>query len=147
MISIISLVLDILINRFINQDSLFIPLFTLVSILFIKNDKYYYIKLFLIGFLYDLLFTNYYVLNAFIYLIIGFINNMLLRIIDKNIIGYIFITIIDIFIYQLFLFLIFKIFRVNSYDLYDFIFIIKHYFLINILYLILIYNIKKKLHR
>ena len=147
MISIISLVLDILINRFINQDSLFIPLFTLVSILFIKNNKYYYIKLFFIGFLYDLLFTNYYVLNAFIYLIIGFINNMLLRIIDKNIIGYIFITIIDIFIYQLFLFLIFKIFRVNSYDLYDFIFIIKHYFLINILYLLLIYNIKKKLHR
>lgn len=86
---IISLLLDGLITNFLpylsNQLSIFTPLLTLTTIFIItplyqKKDKKYYILLFIFGIIYDLFYTNLLFLNAILFTIIGFIS----KYINKN---------------------------------------------------------------
>ena len=72
MITLISIILDILDYKIFNSSSLLLSLFSIVSLLFLKKDKNYYIKLFVLGFIYDFLFTNY-LINPFLFVILGFI--------------------------------------------------------------------------
>lgn len=86
---IILLLLDGLITNFLpylsNQLSIFTPLLTLTTIFIItplyqKKDKKYYILLFIFGIIYDLFYTNLLFLNAILFTIIGFIS----KYINKN---------------------------------------------------------------
>ena len=85
----ISLLLDGFLTNILsylpNNLSLFTPSLTLVSIFLIypfyrKNISNYYITIFILGFIYDLFYTNLLFYNAIIFLIIGF----LIRFIYKN---------------------------------------------------------------
>ena len=140
---IVSLILELIINKYINQNSLFIPLFLLISIIYINKNKYY-LKIFIIGVIYDLFFTPFYILNGFIYLIIGFINKVLFHYFNNKFIDYIIITIIDIFIYQIILYLLLLISNHINYNINELFFIIKHFFIINIIYSIILFLIKRK---
>ena len=101
MISIISLLLDLLCNTFINRNSLFLPLFTLLSIIFIKKDDKYYLKVGLLGFIYDIIFTNFYILNSFLFLIMGFIIFNYYKKYKYSIFSNIILSIIIIIIYNI----------------------------------------------
>ena len=140
---IVSLILELIINKYINQNSLFIPLFLLISIIYINKNKYY-LKIFIIGVIYDLFFTPFYILNGVIYLIIGFINKVLFNYFNNKFIDYIIITIIDIFIYQIILYLLLLISNHINYNINELFFIIKHFFIINIIYSIILFLIKRK---
>ena len=126
MISIISLFLELLFIQFIPNNSYIIPLFTLVSLFYLKKDNKYYILLFLLGFLYDLFFTNIIFLHSIIFLLLGFI----IKIINKKILS----VILRITIYNILIFIFYKIFNNISINLIELLFIISHYYIINIIY-------------
>ena len=101
MISVISIILDYLNYTFIKKDSLFLSLFTVLSILFIKKDKYYFLKVFVLGLIYDLIFTNYYFLHAYIFLSLGFITNLFYNKFKINILNNILLSLILLIVYQI----------------------------------------------
>lgn len=132
MISIISLLLDNIFNN---------SLFTLVSLIYLKKDKYYLLKCALLGLIYDLFFTDIIILHFTLFLLLGLFINFL----NKHIKNKVFISIIIITIYQILLFILFNILRYKYMSIIEFIHIFKNYYLINILYSIIlsiIYKIK-----
>ena len=115
---VISLIFDgIIINYLpylVNDLSFFTPMFTLISIFIIyplyrKKEKYYFIALFILGIVYDLMYTNMLFFNATIFIIIGLftkiINKNLELSILKNIIYIIFIIIIYEFVTAIILYI------------------------------------------
>lgn len=143
MISIISIILDLNNYKYINRNSLFLSLFTILSIIFIKRDNKYYIKLFLLGLLYDFIFTNYYLLHGFIFILFGLFISYYYKSINRSIINNIILGILIIFLYQFILFVILNITRINIMNLNKLLFITKHFIIINVIYIILISIFKK----
>ena len=77
-IMLISLALESIINLNISFTSYLVPLFSLLSLIliykFLKyNKKEYFIFAIVSGFIYDLVFTNFYVLNSVLFLLNSFI--------------------------------------------------------------------------
>ena len=75
MIGLLSLFIELLFDQIISYKTYIIPLFTLVSILFIKRDNKYYLYLFLLGFIYDLFFTETLFLHSIIFILLGLIGS------------------------------------------------------------------------
>ncbi len=117
MISIISLFLELLLDQFIPKQLFLFPLFTLISILFLKKKNY--IFLFILGFIYDLFFSEIIFLHSIIFILISLIKK-------RNI----FIVILIITIYQILIYLIYNL-NINIKEL---IFIMCHYYILNIIY-------------
>ena len=130
MISYISLFLELLFDQFISKESFVFPLFTLISIFFLKRNKYFYIFLFVLGFIYDLFFTDLIFLHSILYILCGFI----IKKFNNNI----FLLLFIITIYQIILLFIYGINREYI------IFIGSKYYLFNILYYYLLRIIYKK---
>ena len=133
MISLISIILEIGFYNYIKADLYILPLFTLLSIILLKKDKYYLFKCFGLGVLYDLVFTDLYIVDGIIYLLFGFI----IKNIKVNIINNILISVLFIIFYQVLLFIIFNITKYQIYSINELLFIIPHYFIINIIYIII----------
>ena len=83
-----SLIFDGLLTNYlpflVNDLSWFTPLLTLTSILIIypfyrKKETKYYILIFIIGIIYDLLYTNLLFFNAILFLIIALISKIIHR--------------------------------------------------------------------
>ena len=75
-IILIGITLELILNLYLNINSYFISLFTILSLVFVfpyfKNSKKdFLIFSSLVGFIYDLIFTNFYILNSFLF---GFIS-------------------------------------------------------------------------
>lgn len=105
---IISFLLEGIFTKFINLNSLFIPLFTITSLVilfayFNNKDKYfsYFITSIIFGFLYDIFYTNSLFINTFAFalnsLVIIFINNYL----SPSLLSKIGINIITIVFYRI----------------------------------------------
>ena len=153
-IMIISLILDGVITNYlpymVDNLSLFTPLFTLVSIFIIypfyrKKEKQYYITIFILGLLYDLLYTNLLFFNAVIFVFLGFI----IRIIVKNFeVDYIKIIIYIVLLITLYesltagVLLVFNIVPITAGKL---LYKISHSLLLNIIYAETLFIIIKKL--
>lgn len=77
-ILIFSFLFEGLYSSLVRTDTFLCPLFTLVSLILIypyfnkKNNGYYKIC-FLVGFLYDLIYTDTIIFNAFIFVLLGFV--------------------------------------------------------------------------
>ena len=125
MISIISLFLELLFNQFIPKNYFILPLFTIVSIFFLKRNRYYYIFLFTLGFIYDLFFTEIILLHSILFLFIG----LLIKYFKRNIL----LVILIITIYQIILFFIYNLLNYNI-SIKEFLFIMSHYYILNIIY-------------
>ena len=87
-IMIISLLLDGVLTNYLpfmeNNLSLYTPLLTIVSIfiiypLYYKREKEYFITIFILGIIYDLLYTNLLFLNATLFVILGLITKFLYK--------------------------------------------------------------------
>ena len=145
MIQIVSLVFDIFFNKVINNKSLFLPLLTLISIIFLKKDSKYYIKVQLLGMVYDLLFSNLYFINIILFFFIGYLSKIYLRRFNDSIFSYLILSILVLTIYQFLFYIISLLIGESSYNIYEFLYIIYHYYLLNIIYTIILYFIKIRL--
>jgi len=143
MISAISIFLDIFNYKYINNNSLFLSLFTISSLLFIKRDKNYFLKLVFLGLIYDLIFTNY-ILDPFIFIIIGLIIKFFYSFLEEGIINNIFILLIVLLFYIIILTIFLNVFKINIIDFNNILLILRHFVLINIIYVIIVSIIKYK---
>ena len=162
LIIISSFILDIILSNvlpFMKGDlsiftSLFVPITIYLIYPFYKNQKLkYYIESFIIGIIYDLIFTNLLFFDGVIFLIISLVSVKIYKnfMVDKyKNIMYVFLIII---LYEFLVASIFLIFNLVPISFYDFIYKILHTLLINVVYGFLLYEIigsgsrQKKLFR
>lgn len=162
LIIISSFILDIILSNvlpFMKGDlsiftSLFVPITIYLIYPFYKNQKLkYYIESFIIGIIYDLIFTNLLFFDGVIFLIISLVSVKIYKnfMVDKyKNIMYVFLIII---LYEFLVASIFLIFNLVPISFYDFIYKISHTLLINVVYGFLLYEIigsgsrQKKLFR
>ena len=162
LIIISSFILDIILSNvlpFMKGDlsiftSLFVPITIYLIYPFYKNQELkYYIESFIIGIIYDLIFTNLLFFDGAIFLIISLVSVKIYKnfIVDKyKNIMYVFLIII---LYEFLVASIFLIFNLVPICFYDFVYKISHTLLINVVYGFLLYEIigsgsrQKKLFR
>lgn len=101
---IISFLLDGILSNFIGINSLFYPLFSLVSFIIIfpyfNNEFDFYKSSFILGILYDLIYTDTFIFYGVVFLMISFIISKVSSIINDNCISLIIITIITITLFR-----------------------------------------------
>lgn len=131
-IIIASFLLDYLVSRFINSNMLY-PLFTILSIILNKNNSY--ILCFLVGLIYDIIFTDTLFLNAVVFIIIMFIIKKLYRLFKDTYLTRILIGIISILLYRIMTYIILIITMYSSFDVYFLLQGLYSSILINLIYL------------
>lgn len=106
-ICIISLLLESIISNFFSTlNSIFIPLFCIVALIilfpYFTRVSSYLIICFIYGLFYDILFSNFLFLNAFLFFLIGMIMTVLYHIWSEHIISILLFTFLSIIIYKIF---------------------------------------------
>jgi rod shape-determining protein MreD len=101
----------------------FKPLFTIVSLSFIylwcfKNHKIYYKTCFLIGIIYDLLYTNTFPLNILLFLLLGLIIQKLYLYFETTFLNGVIINLIIITIYHIISFIVLFLIGYLPFDFY-----------------------------
>ena len=142
MILIISLLLDV-INYFIfSQNSHFLSLFSVISIIFFKKDKKYLIILILFSLLYDLVF-NITFINSILFPLIGILLKFLYKKIKYNYLNNLLVGLFILVFYQFLICIMSNLFK-YSYTLNDYVYIISHYLITNIIFIIIMTYISSK---
>ena len=142
MILIIALLLDV-INYFIfSQNSHFLSLFSVISIIYFKKDKKYLIILVLFGLLYDLIF-NITFINSILFPLIGILLKFLYKKIKYNYLNNILVGLFILVFYQFLICIISNLLK-YSYTLNDYVYIISHYLITNIIFIIIMTYISSK---
>ena len=151
-IMILSLLLDGILTNYLsylpNDLSLFTPSLTLISIFLIypfyrKNIKKYLITIFILGFLYDLFYTNLFFYNAIIYLLLGYLIGFIYKNLEISFIRNLFYLPLIIILYESINALIILIFHFVPITLDKLIYKISHTLLLNIIYAEIIYLLIK----
>ena len=150
LIIIISLILDGILSNFLPVINLsyFTPLLTLTSIFivysFYTKDEYkYYITSFVVGIIYDLLYTNLLFFNGIIFVLIAFLVRIIYKNLNISFLKNILYIILIIIVYESSTALIFMIFKLVPITLSKVVYKITHSLLLNITYGELIYLILK----
>lgn len=104
-ILIISFLLDGVVSKFLPINSIFYPLFTLVGLIcsysYFYGDKIFYYKCaFVLGFVYDLIYTDTFAFYAFLFLLIAFLITKISSVLNNNYINLVFLTIICIVLFR-----------------------------------------------
>ena len=151
-IMIVSLILDGILSNYlpylVNDLSLFTPLFTIISIFIIyplyrKKEKQYFINIFILGMVYDLLYTNLLFYNGVLFIIIGIISRFIIKNFELSYIKLIIYTILIVTLYESLTALLLTIFNMVPITPYSLLYKITHSLIINILYMELLYIILK----
>jgi len=144
-ISLVSFFLDGILSKYISPNSIFLPLFTIVSLVLIypyfNNNNYRYFKyIAILGLLYDIAYMNMVFYNFFIFMILGFINIFIKYLLSHRLYINILITIILITVYRIinFIFANITIKNISCYHLFKSIY---SSLILNIIYCIIIYLI------
>ena len=143
-ISVLSFLLDGILSKYILPNSIFLPLFTIVSLVLIypyfnDNNYCYFRYIAIIGLLYDITYLNTIFLNFFIFIIIGFFNCLFNYLLSNNLYTNVMITVISIILYRLSHYLYLAIFKTQTFDLMILFESIYKSLILNILYCIIIY--------
>lgn len=148
---ILALILDGIIIYFIpnnfNNIIFIYPMLTVSIIPFIHafiKKKNYLKYVFIIGIIYDLLYYNIFLYNAFIFLFLGKINNKYFNICNHNYLNNILIVIINIIIYDLINFIMIYITKYSIVTFNDLFYKIYNSFFLNILVIFVLSFIDKK---
>jgi len=146
-ISLVSFFLDGVLSKYISPNSIFLPLFTIVSLVLIypyfNNNNYRYFKyIAILGLLYDIAYMNMVFYSFFIFMILGFVNIFIKYLLSHRLYINIIITIILIIVYRFinFVFANITIKHVSWYDLFKSIY---SSLILNIIYCIIIYLISE----
>ena len=149
-ILLISIVLDGILSNFlpflVNGLSLFTPMLTVIAIFMIypffrKKEKNYFIKIFIVGMIYDLLYTNLVFFNGVLFLIIGFISLEIYKNFEISYLKLIIYLILIISAYEILTGIILLVFNMVPVTLYKVLYKITHSLILNIVYGELIYLI------
>ena len=149
-ILLISIVLDGILSNFlpylVNDLSLFTPMLTVIEIFMIypffrKKEKNYFITIFIVGMIYDLLYTNLVFFNGVLFLIIGFISLEIYKNFEISYLKLIIYLILIISAYEILTGIILLVFNMVPVTLYKVLYKITHSLILNIIYGELIYLI------
>ena len=152
-IIVISLLLDGILTNFlpylVNDLSIFTPMFTLVVISIIypyyrKDEKKFFITVFITGLIYDLLYTNLLCFNGLLFLLIGYLSKIIYSNYRMNYLKLIIYIIIIITIYESVTGLVLFIFNLVPISIYKIFYKITHSLILNIIYAEIIYFIFDK---
>lgn len=156
LIILISFCLDGIVSNFIPiNTNLLNPLLTLVTLIiiypyFYNNEKKYYLICFLVGILYDIIYTNTLGLNGIIFLIIAYFIKKINVFISNNSINVSFISLIIISIYRTISFFILVLIGYININFNMLLHSITSSFLLNVIYIFILYlitdNISRKKH-
>ena len=143
-ISILSFLLDWILSRYILPTTLFLPLFTIVSLVIIypyfnNNNLKYFRYVAIIGLLYDITYLNTLFFNFFIFVMIGFIIGLFNYLLSNNLYTSTIITVIAIILYRIINYLSVVIFKNQPFDFMNLLESIYSSLLLNIIYCIIIY--------
>ena len=148
-ISIIIIILDGILIYFIpyayHDINYFYPMLTisLIPFLYYDNIKDYYKFIFVIGIIYDLLYSNLFLFNSLIFLLLAKINIKLLKLMKNILFTYLLSVIINIVLYDLILFVLVSIVN-NSLIINEYFYKISRSLFLNIIVSILYYLIFKR---
>lgn len=158
MLGIIILIISIYLDGFITLYlpylpgglSIFTPMLTIVSIFIIfplyrKKEKQYFITLFIVGIIYDLLYTNLLFYDALVFLFLGLIIRKIYKDFTVEHIKLSIHIILLIIIYELLFSFFIIVFNLVPISLSKIIYKITHSILLNIMYGELLYTIIKHL--
>ena len=146
----ISLILDGILSNYlpylVNDLSLFTPLFTLVSISLLypyyrKKEKYFFIMIFITGFVYDLFYTNLLFVNGLLFLLIAYISKLIYRNYEIDYLKLIIYIALVVVVYETTTVLIILVFNLVPVTLTKLLYKISHSLILNIIYGELIYFI------
>ena len=150
LIIIISLILDGILSNFLPVINLsyFTPLLTLTSIFIVypfytKDEDKYYITSFIVGIIYDLLYTNLLFFNGIIFVLIAFLVRIIYKNLNISFLKNILYIILIIIVYESSTALIFMMFKLVPITLSKVVYKITHSLILNIIYGELIYLILK----
>ncbi|MBQ8535099.1 MAG: rod shape-determining protein MreD [Bacilli bacterium] len=153
-ILLISIILDGILTNYlpylVNDLSLFTPLLTVVSIFILyplnrKKETKFFILMFIVGIIYDLLYTNLLFLNGLLFVLIAFISKIIYKNFETSYFKLIIYTILIIVIYESVYAGILFIYRVVPITIYKLFYKISHTLILNIIYTELLYFIIKHL--
>lgn len=153
---IISFVLEGILSKYIPTNSLlFELLFTLISLIIIypyfhNNENKYFGLCFFTGLLYDIVYTNTFLFNAVVFLIIGFIIKKINNVISNNSINVAIMSLIIIIIYRIIIYFILCLISYLNFNIKDLLYSIASSLVLNIIYSAILYlitdYISKKKH-
>lgn len=150
---IFSFLLDSISTNYLNYElanlSYFKTIYTIISLIIVygyyRNKTKYFITLIIISFLFDIRYTNTFILNPVIFLIIYLINIFLDNHLSNNLITCNIKTIISIVAYHLLTYIILILANYNSYSLKLLLLIIIHSIPMTIIYTTISYLIIKQI--
>lgn len=151
-IMIVSLFLDGLLTNYlpylVNDLSFFTPSFTLISIFIIyplyrKRKLKYFITIFILGLIYDILYTNLLFFNASLFLIIGYITSLIIKNFETDYIKIIIYTLLIITIYESLTAGVLYLFNMVPITLPKLLYKISHSIIINVIYAEILYLLIK----
>ncbi len=150
-IMILSFILDSVFSNIFN-DSIFMPLISLMSIIVLKkkykieNNVYLFFTA-LIGLLYDLIYTSTPVLNMMIYLLLGIIVIFFFKYFRKNLFNELLLSTILIVLYRTIIFIVLTISNILESNITILIRSIYSSLFLNYIYIVITYFIIKKLNK
>ncbi|MEG2322476.1 MAG: hypothetical protein RSB71_03245 [Bacilli bacterium] len=120
-VSVLSFLMDGILSKYIASTSLFLPLFTIISLIIIypyfNNNDYRYLKyVSIMGLLYDIAYMNTVFFNFFIFLILGFIVLFIFYFLTNNYLFNILTSVICIVIYRIIIYLFLVIVKNYSFS-------------------------------
>ncbi len=148
--SLLAIILDGIIlyyhDYYYNRLDLFYPMLTvsLIPYLYLDNKKNYYKTVFILGIVYDLLYSHIFLLNALLFLFLSIINIKILKNYRKNLLIYLFLTILNIIVYDFLIYILIIISNYQKVSFINIIYKIEHSLIINIIFSSISYFILKK---
>ena len=149
-ILIISLLLECAISSIISLNSIFNPLFLIISLVLLypylkKESTKYLIVCSVCGFIYDTIFYNSIFLNTISFFLLGLMIILLNKYLSKNILNAIIISIISIIFYRLISYSMVCMIGYTNFNILTLFKSIYTSLIINIIYGIILYNVLKRI--
>lgn len=140
----VSFLLEGVLSNFLSLNSYFLPLFSLVSLIiiypFFHRKEMNYLKMcVLFGFLYDITYTDTFLVNTLLFSFLGFVIMFINTWLSNNFLNSGIISFIIIILYRLFYYLLLFFCGYSSFSLKVLTSSILHSFISNILYAIILY--------
>lgn len=147
---IISFLLDSIISNLVSINGLFLPLFTVMSLIIIypyfnnKRNKFY-LACFITGVCYDLIYTNTIVIHGFLFVLLGFIITRMNLVLANNYINVVIMGLVLIIVYRLLTYGLILITANASFDFFNLFRSIYSSLIANVIFVSLAYIITDKI--
>lgn len=145
--SIISFLIQGIISNYLNytisNPTIFYTIYVLITLVimskYFDDERKYYLIAFIFGLLYDIAYTNTFILNAILFTFICYIAKNIISLLSDTIISINLVSLISIILYHIISFIILIIISYNDYELILLINIITHSIIMTIIHTTIVY--------